>query len=328
MALKTSELNARLFGKVDKRRATTQQEAQQAAAQKQPIIELSIAGQAKVEFQLLHIAADEIQHKTQVFADNAREQSFLNEIALSDILTTLKTTGQQYPAVGRWTQENKIEVLDGSRRRMACILAHQPFLIYVASNINRHQAKYLSDVANAHKPLSLYERGKEMQTMLATDDKIDQKELAKRFVCSEALVSGALKAAALPLPILHAYPNVSELGRPTIVKLHRLFFSLHDEEKQQFLAKLPSTPLWKTVSVTGVNRITKEVTILLEKEYLDVKAQQNNTAPHDKAPIEQNGCINERVSYRQKNDALTIHLKKLSEQEKQVVLAFLKERIL
>lgn len=155
MALKTSELNAKLFGKTNKRRVVTPQEAQTAAKEKAQTIELAVAGENIVQFELVRIPANKVATETTVFVDNAREQSFLNEHALSDVLVTLKERGQQYPAVGRRTEDGKIEVLDGSRRRMSCILAEQDFLVYVADNINTDHAKFLSDVANAHNR-SLY----------------------------------------------------------------------------------------------------------------------------------------------------------------------------
>ncbi|MCG6451026.1 ParB N-terminal domain-containing protein, partial [Vibrio parahaemolyticus] len=151
------------FGKADKRRASTPQEAQAAAKAQAQVIELSVAGEELVTFELVRIPAAEVATRTTVFAENAREQAFLNEHALSDVLSTLRERGQQYPAVGRKTADGKIEVLDGSRRRKSCILANQEFLVYVADNINGEHAKFLSDVANAHKPLSLYEKGREMQ---------------------------------------------------------------------------------------------------------------------------------------------------------------------
>lgn len=157
MAIKTSDLNAKLFGKANKRRVATPQEAQTAAKEQAQVIELSVAGEDLVSFELVRIPAAEVATRTVVFEENAREQSFLNEHALSDVLTTLKERGQQYPAVGRKNKDGKIEVLDGSRRRMSCILADKEFLIYVAENINGEHAKFLSDVANAHKPLSLRE---------------------------------------------------------------------------------------------------------------------------------------------------------------------------
>ncbi|ATF10083.1 ParB N-terminal domain-containing protein [Candidatus Enterovibrio altilux] len=320
MVIKTSELNARLFGKADKRRVKTVQEAQKAVSDKATVIALSVAGETTVEFQLIRIPSANIASRTSVFVKNAREQSFLNELALSDILSTLQDRGQQYPAVGRWLDDDKIEVLDGSRRRMSCILASQDFLIYVAKGINSKHATFLSNVANAHKPLSLFERGKEMQTMLNNGDVVDQKELAKVCMCSEALVSGALKAASLPLLILQAYPSVVELGRPTIVKLHRLFFALTDTEQGQLLQKLSETPLWRTVDAHGVSRITREVTIIIEEwhELLNPSVKKNAQAID---------LIKGRASYHRKGNTFFLKLKKMNEEDAQVILDFIHSRL-
>ncbi|PKF49652.1 ParB/RepB/Spo0J family partition protein [Enterovibrio nigricans] len=321
MAIKTSELNARLFGKVDKRRATTAQEAQKAASEKAAVIELSIAGESTAEFELVKIPASDVSKRTSVFAENAREQSFLNELALSDILVTLKDRGQQYPAVGRWLEGDKIEVLDGSRRRMSCILAEQDFLVYVAKDINSKHAKFLSDVANAHKPLSLFERGNEMQAMLDRSDVTDQKELAKVCQCSEALVSGALKAAALPLSLLQAYPSVGELGRPTIVKLHKLYFAMDETQRNALLEKLNSKPVWQSVDAVGVSRITREVSLILEQWCEDLKPSRRQT---EAIAVD---LVKGRASYRRKGDALSINLKKLNAEDSDAILAFIKQQL-
>ncbi|OOE59426.1 chromosome partitioning protein ParB [Salinivibrio sp. ML323] len=321
MAIKTSDLNARLFAKADKRRATTTQEAQSAASEKAAVIELAVAGEHTVEFELVKVPASEIRDKTTVFDKNAREQSFLNELALSDILVTLKAHGQQYPAVGRWLDDGRIEVLDGSRRRMSCLIADQDFLVYVAKGISTRHAKFLSDVANAHKPLSLYERGKEMQAMLDSGEVSDQKALANACQCSEALVSGALKAAALPLPLLQAYPSVSELGRPTIVKLHRLYFGLDASLQQQLVAKLGDTPLWQQVDAQGVTRITREVTQLIEQ------FKDELVAPTSTEKEQAQTLLEGRASYRRKGNNLNISLKKVSDEDAERILALIKQTL-
>ncbi|WP_413112477.1 ParB/RepB/Spo0J family partition protein [Thaumasiovibrio sp. DFM-14] len=320
MAIKTSDLNARLFGKADKRRATTPQEAQTAVKEKAAVIELAVAGEQTVSFELLRIDSGDVEHKTSVFAENAREQAFLTKHALADILVTLQERGQQFPAVGRWKDDGGIEVLDGSRRRMACILADQPFLVYVAHGITTKHAKFLSDVANAHKPLSLYERGKEMQAMLARGEVSDQKELARVCQCSEALVSGALKAADLPMELLMAYPSVSELGRPTIVKLHRLFFNMPREEQQSLLSNIvkDEQPLWQTKKTQGLSRLTREVTLDLEKI-----AEKSQPKALEKPSSQE--LVKGRASYLRQNDKLTLKLKKLSEQQADQLLALVKE---
>lgn len=322
MAIKTSELNAKLFGKANKRRATTPQEAQTAAKEKAQIIELAVAGQEMVKFELVQIPAQEIDTKTTVFAQNAREQSFLNEHALSDVLVTLKERGQQYPAVGRKTKEGKIEVLDGSRRRKSCILAQKDFLIYVAESIGPEQAKFLSDVANAHKPLSLYERGKEMQHKLDNGEASDQKALAQIFQCSEALVSGALKAASLPLELLQAYPNVSELGRPTIVKLHKQFNELNQDAQNTLLKKCNSKDgfAWQRSEVQGIARLTKDVTEHIE-EWIEELApkKKNSTVKHD--------LIKGRAAYTRKGNNLAINLKRVDDTAMQDILNYIESTL-
>ncbi|MFB9135528.1 ParB/RepB/Spo0J family partition protein [Vibrio olivae] len=321
MAIKTSDLNAKLFGKADKRRATTPLEAQTAAKEQAQIIELAVAGEELVQFELMRIPASDVESETVVFSENAREQSFLNEHALSDVLTTLRERGQQYPAVGRRRNDGKIEVLDGSRRRMSCILANKEFLVYVADNINSEHAKFLSDVANAHKPLSLYEKGKEMQAKLESGEADDQKALAKIFQCSEALVSGALKAASLPLELLQAYPNVADLGRPTIVKLHKQFYELDDQKQAELLNKCHEEGrfVWQRSEAQGVARMTKDVSETLEGWIEEL-------APRKRSVANKVDLVKGRASYTRKGTNLALNLKKVDDKTMKDILDFIEAK--
>jgi ParB family chromosome partitioning protein len=322
MAIKTSELNAKLFGKANKRRATTPQEAQSAAKAKAHVIELAVAGSEVVEFTLTSIPAADVASRTTVFEENAREQSFLNEHALADVLVTLRERGQQYPAVGRRTADGRIEVLDGSRRRMSCILAEKDFLVYVADNISSEHAKFLSDVANAHKPLSLYERGREMQAKLDSGEADDQKALAQMFQCSEALVSGALKAASLPLELLQAYPNVVDLGRPTIVKLHKQFFELSEADRETVLEKCrtQSKSVWAESEAQGIARLTKEVSEHIE-------GWISEFAPKAKPAPAKQELLKGRAHYTRKGTNLAINLKKVDDGTMEEILAYIESKL-
>lgn len=323
MALKTSDLNAKLFGKANKRRASSPQEAQQAAKDKVNTIELAVAGEDNVIFELVKVPAQDIEKKTQVFAQNAREQTFLNEHALSDVLATLKEQGQQYPAVGRRIEDGTIEVLDGSRRRMSCILAQKDFLIYVGENIDSSHAKFLSDVANAHKPLSLYEKGREMQAKLDSKEVFDQKGLAELFQCSEALVSGALKAASLPLELLQVYPSVTELGRPTIVKLHKLYSSLDKAAKETFVAKCCEEKAQVDAEVSDLNiaQVTKGKTTMLETWFTELAPAQLS---HKDAKQER---VKGRMYYSQKGQNLTLNLKKVDKELAEEILSLVEAKL-
>ena len=206
---------------------------------------------------------------------------------------------------------------------MSCILAEQDFLIYVAEGINTKHAKFLSDVANAHKPLSLYERGKEMHAMLARGDVADQKELAKVCQCSEALVSGALKAATLPLELLQAYPSVSEIGRPTVVKLHKLYNTLSEEEQTVLLHQCAGEQgaLWMRSTALGVSRMTKEVTELIEVWIEDLLPKAEPTKPLSTE------LVKGRASYKRKGSALTVSLKKVDDALMEDILAYISQKV-
>ncbi|WP_117232962.1 ParB/RepB/Spo0J family partition protein [Vibrio maerlii] len=323
MAIKTSDLNAKLFGKANKRRATTPAEAQEAVKEQAQFIDLAVAGEEMVSFELVRVPADKVVSDTVVFEENAREQSFLNEHALSDVLTSLREHGQQYPAIGRKNDQGKIEVLDGSRRRMACILAEREFMIYVAEKIDTKHAKFMSDVANSHKPLSLYEKGKEMQAKLDSGEAEDQKSLAKIFQCSEALVSGALKAAALPLELLQAYPNVSDLGRPTIVKLHKQYFSLTEEQQNTLLKQCGEGEkfVWQRSEAQGVARLTKEVTETLEAWITELLPSKKSASANK---IE---LVKGRASYQRKGSNVSLNMKKVDDATMQEILDFIKSKL-
>jgi ParB family chromosome partitioning protein len=207
---------------------------------------------------------------------------------------------------------------------MSCIIADQDFLIYVADNIGAVEAKFLSDVANAHKPLSLYERGKEMQHKMESGEAADQKSLAKIFQCSEALVSGALKAASLPLELLQAYPNVSELGRPTIVKLHKQYQDLSSEAQAALLEKCRTKESfsWQRDrdNDQSVARFTKDVSAQIE-------AWVDELAPKTDSPQEKVVLAQGRIQYTRRGSSLSVNLKKVDDDAVQSILAFIESKM-
>ncbi|TQP45745.1 chromosome partitioning protein ParB, partial [Vibrio cholerae] len=170
--------------------------------------------------------------------------------------------------------------------------------------------------------LALYEKGKEMQAKLDSGEAEDQKALAKMFQCSEALVSGALKAAALPLELLQAYPSVVELGRPTIVKLHKQFNELNEAQREQLLAKCHQENgfVWQQSQAQGVARITKEVTETIESWIQDVLPPKRTETPK----VE---LIKGRASYARKGNNLVLNLKKIDDELMQDILDFVQRKL-
>lgn len=73
-------------------------------------------------FTLEHITAKEIEEKTYVVMEtNGRDQSGLTPESLRDIIRTIKLQ-QFFPAIGV-KHGDRIEILDGSRRRAAALTA-------------------------------------------------------------------------------------------------------------------------------------------------------------------------------------------------------------
>lgn len=210
-------------------------------------ISLPISGN-DTTFELITISSEQIKTQTTVFKDNARLQANLNEISVSDILGTIKERGQQYPAIGRFTENDKIEVLDGSRRRFACMLANTDFLIYVThEHISNTDLKFLSNVANVQKPLSLFEKGLLYKKML--DDGIyeDAKELAIGENITESSVSAARSALELPPQIIDVIPSISDLGRPLLNELRK---SVKESQRRAQMGSLEQ--FIKTLSITAL----------------------------------------------------------------------------
>lgn len=161
-----------------------------------------------------------------------------------------------------------------------------------------------------------------MQAKLESGEAEDQKALAKMFQCSEALVSGALKAADLPLTLLQAYPNVADLGRPTIVKLHKQFNELSEANRGKLLDKCQSTDgfVWQRSQAQGVARITKEVSETLEQWIEEL-------APSKRSASRKVELVKGRASYSRKGADLALNLKKVDDALMQEILDFLSTKL-
>ncbi|GAL09576.1 chromosome (plasmid) partitioning protein ParB [Vibrio astriarenae] len=160
-----------------------------------------------------------------------------------------------------------------------------------------------------------------MQAKLESGEAEDQKALAKIFQCSEALVSGALKAADLPLELLQAYPNVAELGRPTIVKLHKQFNEMGSDQQSQLLAKCHSDgqQVWQRSEAQGVARLTKEVSETIENWISELN-------PTQKPATKKVDLVKGKVSYSRKGNAVSLNMKKVDEETLNEILAFIESK--
>lgn len=165
---------------------------------------------AKASFTLTHVLHDEIEQQTFVDAGvNGRDQSFITKESVSDIARTIKLQ-QFFPAIGREV-EGRIEVLDGSRRRAACIFNGAAFDVLVTKDdLSLADARQLAIDIQTAKEHTLRELGKRLKLMYP--EGTTQSEMAKAEGISPAKITRAFQAASVPDEMIGVFPSVNELS--------------------------------------------------------------------------------------------------------------------
>jgi ParB family chromosome partitioning protein len=165
---------------------------------------------AEASFTLTRVLHDDIESNTYVDAAiNGRDQAFLTPESVSDIARTIKLQ-QFFPAIGR-EMDGRIEVLDGSRRRAACIFNGTSFEVLVTRDeISLADARQLAIDIQTAKEHTLRELGKRLQLMYPDD--MNKSDIAEAEGLSAAKVTRAYQAAAVPDEMIAVFPSVSELS--------------------------------------------------------------------------------------------------------------------
>lgn len=173
------------------------------------IITLPICGR-DVKFVLETIPGNDVAQKTQVWGGNERDQELLTEESLDDLIPSFLLTGQQNPAFGRKV-EDRIEVADGSRRRMTAILTSSEYRILVG-DLDDDQMDSLCKLGNDYRPTSAYERGKRYQQRLDAEFSGNISALADAENISRKIISRCLNAARLPKDVIALFSHPGELS--------------------------------------------------------------------------------------------------------------------
>ncbi|MGJ0193839.1 ParB family protein [Pantoea sp. RRHST58] len=165
---------------------------------------------AEARFALTKILHDDIEAQTYVDAAvNGRDQAFLTPESVSDISRTIKLQ-QFFPAIGREVN-GRIEVLDGSRRRAACLYNGTPFEVLVTKDdLSLSDARQLAVDIQTAKEHTLRELGKRLTLMYP--ENMNQSEIARAEGLSTAKISRAFQAASVPDALISLFPSVSDLS--------------------------------------------------------------------------------------------------------------------
>ncbi len=181
-----------------------------------------------VIFRFEHIPADELSERTFVrFSVNGRDQSALTPESLADILRTIKLQ-QFFPAIG-YRNGNKIEILDGSRRRAAALLCHVGLSILVTeTEISNDDARQLAADIQTAKEHNLRETG--LRLLQLREKGMSQKEIAFSEQLSAAKVTRAIQAASVPDDLVSLFPVQSELAHTDYRQLLQIDKTIKDKD--------------------------------------------------------------------------------------------------
>lgn len=181
----------------------------------------------KATFKPLTIAADEVEQRTYVILEtNGRDQQALTQASVADISRTI-TQQQFFPAIGRMVAD-KIEILDGSRRRAAAIYANVGLkLLVTEDDISIDDARQLAADIQTAREHNLREVG--LRLLLLRQSGMSQKDIAKQQKMSEAKVTRALQAASVPEHMLALIPDQAEITYPDYKTLLEINKSLTDK---------------------------------------------------------------------------------------------------
>lgn len=156
------------------------------------------------------VLSGEIESKTFVDASvNGRDQAMLSRESVTDISRTIKLQ-QFFPAIGREVN-GRIEILDGTRRRAACIYNNVKFEILVTKDdIDLADARQLAKDIQTAREHSLRELGKRLEVTYGTS--MTKEEIALAENISSAKVTRAFQAASVPDEMISVFPVINDIS--------------------------------------------------------------------------------------------------------------------
>ena len=184
-------------------------------------------------FGFAHIPAEDVEAMTYVNQlTNGREQSVLTQASVHEISKTI-VHQQFFPAIGRRDQDQKIELLDGSRRRAAAIYSGIGLDVLVThEHLTAGEARHLAQSIQTAREHHLREVGLRLKLLLEHGD-LNQNELAEAEGLSPSKVTRALQAASVPSDLISIFPVVSELTYPDYRLLNEISDQLGDDPTRQ-----------------------------------------------------------------------------------------------
>ncbi|WP_336192712.1 ParB family protein [Hafnia paralvei] len=236
------------------------------------------------------VLSGEIESKTFVDTSvNGRDQAMLSRESVSDISRTIKLQ-QFFPAIGREVN-GRIEILDGTRRRAACLYNNVKFEILVTKDdIDLADARQLAKDIQTAREHSLRELGKRLAVTYGSS--MTKEEIALAENISSAKVTRAFQAASVPDEMISVFPVINDISLSDYQFLLKLSEEANYkkmpvkelmEKVRQKLMSLPDYPSIDKSKILAVLRaeskeLTSRPTKTIETEKLRDFADRNQFA--------------------------------------------------
>lgn len=236
------------------------------------------------------VLSGEIESKTFVDTSvNGRDQAMLSRESVSDISRTIKLQ-QFFPAIGREVN-GRIEILDGTRRRAACLYNNVKFEILVTKDdIDLTDARQLAKDIQTAREHSLRELGKRLAVTYGSS--MTKEEIALAENISSAKVTRAFQAASVPDEMISVFPVINDISLSDYQFLLKLSEEANYkkmpvkelmEKVRQKLMTLPDYPSIDKSKILAVLRaeskeLTSRPTKTIETEKLRDFADRNQFA--------------------------------------------------
>jgi len=192
----------------------------------------------KVTFKFIRVPSSEVEATTFVNQDtNGRDQLALTKESLKSIIKTIKF--QQFFACIGVQKEERIEILDGSRRRASAIIVHTGLDVMVTNeHLSAEEARQLAKDIQTAKEHNLREIG--LRLLGLKESGLNQKDIAETEGMSQAKVTRAMQAAAVPQELILLFPVQSELSFSDYKSLLEISenLSIKDISSQQLVESL------------------------------------------------------------------------------------------
>lgn len=187
--------------------------------------EIQLPNGQDVIFIAYRVKAEDVEEFTIVDQTiNGRDQETLTVESVSDITKTI-VSHQWFPVIAKYSDDGeKIEVLDGSRRRLAAIQAGVGLDMLLAekdSEISAEDARAISKEIQTAREHTIRDLGVSLLPLWKAGQK--QADIAKERGLSVAKVNRALTAARVPVDIIKVFPDPNELSHPdykTLLKIN------------------------------------------------------------------------------------------------------------